>query len=132
VKEKVVSLVLPEADAVQGSAGVEVDVQTDAPQVDVRLRLWNREGREPREAVRRHGTTRWQLPDPQEGFAGCSLTWVVRMASPEPTHFQLSLQVLQRDTALPDANFLYSGPLEGLEERSGRFHFAAGPPKTSV
>jgi hypothetical protein len=128
VQEKVVSLVLPEAGAAQGSAGVEVDVQTDAPQFDVRLRLWNREGREPREAVRRHGTTRWRLRDPPEGFAGCTLTWLVRMASPGPTHFELSLQVFQRDTPLPGASFLYTGPLEGLEERSGRFHFTTGRP----
>jgi hypothetical protein len=128
--DKVVSLGLEASalakapvDSSGAAAGVEVEVQvwTDVPEPQVRLRLWDPLGRDPQPA-RRLEERRWILPPVRPG---CTLTWSVRLASAEPTHFELRLQVFRAREPLPGANFAYSGPLDGLEERSGRFHFTS-------
>lgn len=127
--DKLVSLDWGAEKAEVGAAGVEVDVWTDVPQPQIRLRLWNPEGRDP-QVPPRLSETRWKLENP-DGLAGCTLTWSVRLASDVHSRFELRLQVFRAGKPLPDGNFYYAGPLDGLEERSGRFHFTSGPDKTS-
>lgn len=125
--DKLVSLAITDDEA--AAALVEIDVWTDVPDPEVRLRLWDREGRNP-QVPRRLSVepARWEL---ESVYPGCTLTWLVRLASTRHSHFELRLQVFQAGSALPGGNFSYSGPLGGLEERSGRFHFTSGPDKTS-
>jgi hypothetical protein len=116
--EKVVSLGLGgEAEA----SGLQVEVWTDVPGPQVRLRLWDELGRTSEPAERVPGRPgRWSVPPARRG---CTLTWSIRLASPGHSHFQLRLQVLRDEVPLSGGSFAYSGPLEGMEERRGRFHF---------
>lgn len=130
--DKLISLATYPGKAGPAAGSVEVELEAIAPQVQPRLRLWNQAGRDPREPPRVPGANRWRLGTP-ESLAGWTLTWSVRMA-PDParrSRFELRVQLFQDGDLLPDGTFFYAGPLEALEERSGRFHFTAGPNKTS-
>lgn len=123
--DKLVSLAIVD-DKSGAAASVEVDVWTDVPDADVRLRLWDKDGRNPTPAARDPARpTRWKLLDVRPG---ATLTWSVRLASEKLERFELRLQVYQGEIALPKGNFSYSGPLERLEERNGRFHFTLAKP----
>lgn len=127
--EKLVSLAIGGGKAQFAPSTVEVGLSTTAPQMQPRLRLWDRHGRNPRAPDQIAGENRWRL-GAASSLPGCTLTWSVRLASPRPIEFELRLQVYQDGTPLPDADFLYSGPLSGLEERSGRFHFKSAREST--
>lgn len=116
--DKVVSLGLGDDEE---AYGLQVEVRSDVPRPQVRLRLWDELGRtsEPAEPVQGR-PERWRLPPARRG---CTLTWSIRLASPEHSHFQLRLQVLRDEVPLAGGSFAYSGPLDGMEERAGRFHF---------
>lgn len=125
--DKVVALAVDEGQEGVAAQVLEVDVWTDIPEPHIRLRLWNPKGQDPQVPEPVPGRpTRWRL---ESARAGCTLTWSVRLASAAHSRFELRLRVFQAGTALPGADFSYSGPLEGLEERSGRFHFTS---KTGV
>lgn len=122
--DKLVSLAIDDKSG--AAASVEVEVWTDVPDPDVRLRLWDKDGRNPTPAEQDAARpTRWKLVDVQPG---ATLTWSVRLASEKLKRFELRLQVYQGEAPLPRGNFSYSGPLERLEERNGRFHFTRAQP----
>lgn len=118
--DKVVSLAV-EGKAEALDASLVVAVHTDIPDHKVRLRLWDEFGRNPQPAKQDPpGGARWLL---QGVRPGCTLTWSVRLASQQRDRFELRLEVLRDERPLPGGSFSYSGPLEGIEERNGRFHF---------
>lgn len=129
--DKVVSLavyeVKPDAEAAAApDVEVEVQLRPDIRHPQIRLRLWDKDGRNPQVPQQVSlQPARWKL---ENVHPGSTLTWLVRLVSTEHSHFELRLQVFQAGAALPDGNFSYSGPLEGLEERSGRFHFTTARP----
>jgi hypothetical protein len=144
--DKVISLSVPPAvdaaavSAVQATALVHADLAKTAPvtgtveveisstpQCHARLRVWNAQGRNPTQPGQDGNTKRWQLGAPSV-LLGCTLTWSVRLApGPDgPSYFDLHVRLFQNGVALRDGDFFYSGPLDGLEERTGRFHFRAG------
>lgn len=124
--DKLVSLSIDPGDTALPAKGVEVELCTTAPHAQARLRLWNPDGRDPREPPRvADSPNRWRLGTVRE-LVGWTLTWSVRMAAFGPgagSYYELRLQVFQDQTLLPDGDFYYAGPLDGLEERSGGFHF---------
>jgi hypothetical protein len=123
MRDKLVSLAIDDAKSAAG-ARVGIDVWTDVPDPVVRLRLWDSDGRNPTPAEWDAKAGRWSIGVVRPG---CTLTWSVRLASEKLERFELRLRVYQGDAPLPGGHFSYSGPLEGLEERSGRFHFAEAP-----
>lgn len=110
-------------------AQVEVRVQS-SPAAECRLKLWNREGRNPT-ALREHtgageAERRWSVGPSTTALDGCTLTWSVRLAptgQPPPSHFQFRIRIVDGDTPLAGGEFFHSGPLDGFEERTGRMHF---------
>lgn len=121
--DKLISLAIDPGKAGLAAENVELELEATAPHVEPRLRLWNQEGRNPQEPTQVRAD-RWRLGTP-ERLLGWTLTWSVRMA-PEParrSHFKLRVRLFRDGNLLPGGDFFYSGPLEVLEERSGRFHF---------
>jgi hypothetical protein len=113
-----------------------IRISSHAPQGQCRLRLWDAFGREPRVVGRDwefYGRT--DLVVPLERAAkdvhGHTLTWSVRLAPFEAEageRYELLTQILQSGTALPNASFSYSGPLDDLDQVAGRFHFVVEKP----
>ena len=111
-------------------------ISAQASHGQCRLRLWDSFGRDP-VAVGTdwdfYGRTDIVVPfeKPPAKVHGHTLTWSVRLAPFEPEageRYEMLAQILQDGAGLPNAKFLYSGPLDDFEEISGRFHFAVESP----
>lgn len=128
--DKVVALAV---DATGMGSGVEVKLRVRAPRGECRLKLWDPEGRNPQALApyRIVGPAPPEHTWPLEQALvrhGCTLTWNARLAGPSDSQFELRLRVFQKGVALPGGDFFYAGPLDDLEERSGRFHFKVERP----
>ena len=123
--ETLVSLNLD--DPANAPADVEVELRTNALQMQPRFRLWNQLGRDPRAPQPVAGKQNTWTLGSAEGLRGWTLTWSVRLAATGargPAYFELRIRVLKKDALLPGGDVYYTGPLEGVEERHGRLHFS--------
>ena len=119
---------------------VVLALRAEAPSGRFRLRLWNDYGRKPtdpntrpenRKPMQFAGTmARTDIVlVPPDGFDGSTLTWVVRLQASGPAQYysvRLTLLQVHEGTQMPSGDFAYSGPLDDVEEITGRFHFKVG------
>jgi hypothetical protein len=113
---------------------IALAVVAEAPSGRFRLRLWDEYGRNPTDPVAKQPPLefRGSLPrrtvvlTPKDSFDGRTLTWVIRLQASGPAqYYSVRLTVLQVDKGkeTPSSEFAYSGPLDEVEEITGRFHF---------
>jgi hypothetical protein len=115
---------------VLGDAGsaVAVELQAEAPLWQVRFKLWDADGRIsfPHEFSSRDDAKqplRWPLA-PVKDLHGHTLTWSIRLSkNDQPASFAVRIRIMDGRELLPSADFVYSGPLDEFEERTGQFHF---------
>jgi hypothetical protein len=119
------------------TAAIVLAVEAEAPSGRFRLRLWDAYGRNPTDPNANglpldfHGSLprRDIVLAPTDGFDGRTLTWVVRLQSTSPAqYYSVRLSVLQvrGEKKTTSGEFVYSGPLDDVEEITGRFHFKVG------
>jgi hypothetical protein len=112
---------------------VALRIHAAAPHCRVRVRLWDRLGRDPTDPANGQQllftdhapdrTLELELPGKQGSFDGRTLTWVIRLQAAEQSSYEVRLTLLQGAVEVPGGDFSYTGPLLGLEQLSGRFHF---------
>jgi hypothetical protein len=122
------------APAIEDRAGrVALRIHAAAPHCRVRVRLWDRLGRNPTDPANGQEllftggapdrTLDLQLPGERDSFEGRTLTWVIRLQAADRSSYEVRLTLLQGAAEVPGGDFSYTGPLLGLEQLSGRFHF---------
>lgn len=98
-----------------------------APRGRWRLRLWDADGRNPTPVCLPNGDDFANqcgplvVPLAGKNFDGKTLTWAVRLQGNGPYHVRMTL--LQDWKPASGGDFVYTGPLDGTEEITGRFHF---------
>jgi hypothetical protein len=128
MRDHVVRLRAPDVSlAAAMQATVALKLEASAPRGRWRLRLWDANGRNPVRVQapkgddfgNAYGPSTVTLPG--DNLDGKTLTWVVRLQG--TGSYKVQMTILQDGEPASGGEFIYTGPLAGVEEITGRFHF---------